>query len=377
MAFERLISADSHIVEPPDLWQTRIDSKFRDRAPRVVRRGEGDQWVVEQDISVGSIGGPTQAGGRYVNLEELKLAGSYEESPAAAYDPHERLKAMEVDGVVGEVVYSTIGTRLYTIDVGGEFLSACFRALNDWTAEFSKPYPDRLKGTGVISFDDIDEAAKELQRCAKLGLAGVVIPAYQGEDHHYDQPEFEPVWAAAQDAGIPLGMHSGSTRPGPGRIGSFANDASIRGTSAFRATQDYWVRRSIAAMIFGGVFERYPGLNVGVVEYELAWAPYFIKQMDMAYTEHRYVTEIRFKDAKVPSDFFHDNVFVTFQEDELGIALRSVIGVDNILWGSDYPHRESTWPNSRKVLAEVLQGLSEEEKRKISFSNAARLYNFS
>lgn len=376
MALEKLISADSHVVEPPDLWQNYTEKKFRDRAPRVVRQGDVDNWIVDEDILIGSIGGPTQAGRRYTDLEKLEIEGSYEDSPAAAYDPHERLKAMEVDGVVGEVVYSTIGTRLFTVDVRGELLSACFKALNDWSADFGNAYPGQLKGTGVISFDDIDGAIDEIQRCAKLGLGGLVIPAYQSEDRHYDEPEFEPFWAAAEEIGLPIGMHSGSARPGPGRIGSFANNASVRGTSAFRATQDYWVRRSVAHMIFGGVFERHPKLKVGVVEYELSWAPYFIWQMDMAYKKHRYVTEIQFKDGKVPSDIFHQNVFVCFQEDPLGIALRDVIGVDNIMFGSDYPHRESTWPNSRKVLKEVLAGVPEDEQVKITYSNAARLYGF-
>ncbi len=377
MALDRLISADSHVVEPPDLWQNYTEREFRDRAPRVVRQGDVDNWVVDEDILIGSIGGPTQAGRRYTDLEKLQIEGSYEESPAAAYDPHERLKAMEVDGVVGELVYSTIGTRLYTVDVRGELLSACFRALNDWSADFGRAYPGVLKGTGVISFDDIGEAVTEARRCAKMGLSGLVIPAYQSEERHYDEPEFEPFWAAAEEIGLPIGMHSGSARPGPGRIGAFANNAGVRGTSAFRATQDYWVRRSVANMIFGGVFERHPKLKVGVVEYELSWAPYFIWQMDMAYEKHRYVTEIKFKDGKTPSDVFRRNVFVCFQEDPLGIALREVIGVDNIMFGSDYPHRESTWPNSRKVLQEVLAGVPEDEQEKISYSNAARLYGFS
>ena len=376
MALDRLISADSHVVEPPDLWENYTDKKFRDRAPRVVRQGDVDNWIVDEDILIGSIGGPTQAGRRYTDLEKLQIEASYDESPAAAYDPHERLKAMEVDGVVGEVVYSTIGTRLYTVDVRGELLSACFRALNDWSADFGRAYPGKLKGTGVISFDDIDGAVSEIQRCAKMGLSGFVIPAYQSEERHYDEPEFEPFWAAAEEIGLPIGMHSGSARPGPGRIGSFANNAGVRGTSAFRATQDYWVRRSVANMIFGGVFERHPKLKVGVVEYELSWAPYFIWQMDMAYKKHRYVTEIKFKGGKAPSDIFHQNVFVSFQEDPLGIALRDVIGVDNIMFGSDYPHRESTWPNSRKVLQEVLAEVPEDEQEKISYSNAARLYGF-
>ena len=376
MVLEQLISADSHVVEPPDLWQTRTDPRFRDKAPRVVRNGNVDNWVVGDDILIGSIGGPTQAGRRYTDLDSLSIEGNYEESPLAAYDPDERLKAMEVDGVVGEVVYSTIGTRLYTVDVRGDLLAACFRALNDWSADFGAAHPDKLKGTAAISFDNVPEAVVEIQRCARLGLSGFVIPAYQSEDEHYDNPEFAPIWSAFEDTGIPVGIHSGSVRPGPARIGAFANNASVTGTAAFRATQDYWVRRSVAQMMFGGIFERHPKLKVGVVEYELSWAPYFIKMMDMAYEKHRYVTEIRFKDDRLPSDVFHQNMFVSFQEDELGIALRHVIGVENILFGSDYPHRESTWPRSRQVLTDVLSDCTEEEKHKISYLNAARLYGF-
>ena len=186
-------------------------------------------------------------------------------------------------------------------------------------------YPDKLKGTGLINLDDVEDGVSEVERCAKMGLAVAVIPCYTSEERPYDLPEFEPLWAAAQDVGIPLAMHGGTTRPGPGRMGVFATDGFTGSTSAFRATQDYWVRRSAAQMIFGGVFERNPRLMVGVVEYELGWAPYFIKQMDLAYTEHPYVREIKFKDVKVPSDVFHNNLFLTFQEDEVGIAHRSMI----------------------------------------------------
>ncbi|MCH6587933.1 MAG: hypothetical protein IH805_06435, partial [Proteobacteria bacterium] len=180
------------MVEPPDLWEARIDVKYRDRAPRMVKAGAIDRWIADRDIQIGSLGAPSQAGKRFEDKDSLTIEASFEDTPKAAYDPHVRMEALEVDGVVGEVVYSTIGTRLYTVDVGGELLSACFRALNGWSAEFGQAYPNRLKGTGLISFDDIDDAISELQRCAKMGLAGLVIPAYVSEDRHYDQPEFEP-----------------------------------------------------------------------------------------------------------------------------------------------------------------------------------------
>lgn len=377
MSTGKLISADSHVVEPPDLWATRIDPKFREDAPRLVTEDGIHRWYVAQGVSIGSVGAASDAGKRYDEPEALSIEAKFEEVPTGAYDPHARLKDQEIDGVVGEIVYPTIATRLYTLDIDSQLLSACFRALNDWMVDFSKPYPNTFKGSGLINLDDVQEGVKELERCAKAGLVAAAIPAYISEDREYYMPEFAPLWEAAQELGIPLGMHDGSTRPGPGQVVAFAKDVTVEGVSAFRTTQDYWVRRSLAGMIFGGVFQRYPGLRVGAVEYELGWAPYFINQMDMAYKEHRYVTEIQFKEDKAPSDFFHDNIYVTFMEDPIGVVFRSIIGVDNIMWSSDYPHRESTWPHSRETLARVLDGVPEEDKRKLTFSNAARMFNFS
>jgi predicted TIM-barrel fold metal-dependent hydrolase len=128
-------------------------------------------------------------------------------------------------------------------------------------------------------------------------------------------------------------------------------------------------------MIFSGVFERYPKLQVGSIEMELSWVPHFMDRMDYAYTQRphgdRWYT---FKEDALPSDYFHHNVFLGFQEDAVGIRLRDIIGVDNLQWGSDYPHMESTFPRSREILDELLADCSEEEKVKIVGGNTARVY---
>ena len=144
-------------------------------------------------------------------------------------------------------------------------------------------------------------------------------------------------------------------------------------TAASRSTFDVWPRLSVGNMIFSGVFERYPALRVGIVEFEMAWVPYFLDTMDFVYRERPEIAKYRFKNAMLPREFFHRNVFVSIMEDGVGLTLRSYIGVDNILWGSDYPHSESTWPNSQKIWA----GVPEEEQRKLTYHNAAKLYHFS
>jgi len=129
-------------------------------------------------------------------------------------------------------------------------------------------------------------------------------------------------------------------------------------------------------MIFSGVFERHPRLTLAIVEFELSWVPYVLSAMDYTYRERHAEASYRFKDGMVPRDFFRRNVVVSFQEDAIGIRLRDVIGVDNLMWGSDYPHSESTFPQSRKILAEILAGVPDDEQAKIAGGNTARVYNF-
>ena len=273
-------------------------------------------------------------------------------------------------------VYSTIGTRIYTSHVRGDLLTACFRALNDWTTEFVGAAPAKLRGAALLNLDDVPEGVEELERCAGLGLSAAAIPTYPGEQNPYSLPQYDPLWSRAEELQIPLGMHAGSERPGPGRIsfGDFAMKVQKSGDAAFRSTYHYWAMRSIADMIFAGVFERHPGLTIAIVEHDVGWVPHFVRRMDMTYKEHRYVSEIEFAEGKVPSDFIKANVYFTFMEDPIFIPFLSMVGADRIMWGSDFPHRESTWPRSRQVLTDLLGGLSGDERRMITYANAARLY---
>ena len=168
MPVDKLISADSHVVEPPDLWDSRIDAPFRDRRPRMYLDGDVHRWIADKDINVGSLGAPSQAGRRFEDPDSLTIEAPFQDTPEAAYDPHARVKAMAVDGVVGEVTYPTIAVRLIETDIDSDLMSACFRAMNDWMAEFCSAYPNSIKGSGVINVDDMDDALAEMERCAKL-----------------------------------------------------------------------------------------------------------------------------------------------------------------------------------------------------------------
>ena len=253
-----------------------------------------------------------------------------------------------------------------------ELVTAMFGTYNDWVAEFCGSFPDRLKGIALLNVDQVEVGVKELERCAEMGLAGAMIPVSPPEGARYDSPMYDLLWAAAQDLEMPLNLHIGTPRPARGQ--GFPEVDTM--TPSFNSNQDHWVRMSLGDIIFGGVFERYPKLQMGAVEFELSWTTYFLDRIDYTYTQRaRREGWYRFKEDMIPSDYFHRNVFVSFQEDARGIRDRHDIGVDNLMWGSDYPHQESTFPRSRQILEEILGDCTDEERAKIAGGNAARVYN--
>jgi len=291
--------------------------------------------------------------------------------PAGGYDPHQHLKDMALDGVAGEVLYPSQGLFYFKI-ADSALMSAIFRAYNDWLAEFCRTDPRRLKGIAMVNLDDVAEGVRELERAARLGLAGAMITEYPLEDHRYDQPEYESFWAAAEALGMPLSLHTATRRQG--KVRGFGSK-TLRDASS-RATKAFYPAISMCDMIFSGVFERYPRLTLAIVEFELAWAPHMLASMDYTYRERHEEAIYRFKDDMRPSDFFHRNVVLSFQEDAIGIRLRDAIGVDNMMWGSDYPHSESTFPESRRILGEILAGVPADEQARIVGGNTARVYRF-
>jgi predicted TIM-barrel fold metal-dependent hydrolase len=371
MAAYRIISSDSHVFEPADLWTTRIDRPFRERAPRVVSDGQYDQWLVEDGKKVGSIGLVSQAGVRFESPEKITFGGSYQQVRPGGWDPHAHVHDMEIDGVSAGVLYPSNGLFFFRIP-DSALLSAIFRTYNDWLAEFCQAYPKQLKGIAMVNVDDPQQGVRELERTAKLGLVGAMIAVSPLPDRPYSRPDYEPFWAAAQDLQMPISLHTATQRPGPG-VPTLDNATQ---TATQRANIDHWVRTSVSDIIYAGVLERYPRLKVAAVEFELAWVPYFLRMLDYVYIERQQQATYRFKDQMLPSDFFHRQIAVSFQEDELGIQWRHLIGVDQLMWGSDYPHAESTWPQSQDILERILTGVPEGEKAQIAGANAARLYGF-
>ena len=372
MSSYRVISSDNHVVEPVDLWTSRAESKFKDRVPHLEHLPDADWWICDGQKVQDVAGAGAQTGLRFEEPEKVRRGeGRIEDVRPGGYIPEEHVKDMDIDGIDVSIVYPTVGLVIYSVP-DSELLTSNCRIYNDWVGEFCGAVPKRLKGIAMLNMDDVRAGVKELERCANMGFVGAMISIYPPEGRSYNKPEYEPLWAAAQDLGMPISLHVGTNRPGEGQ--EFQQPDTLR--PAFITNIDHWVRMSLADIIFSGVFERYPKLQVGSVEQELSWVPHFLDRLDYTYTQRlqQLRGEDRFKGDRLPSDVFHSNVFVGFQEDALGIRDRGIIGVDNLLWGGDYPHAESTFPRSRQIIEEILVDCTEEERAKIAGGNSARVY---
>jgi predicted TIM-barrel fold metal-dependent hydrolase len=210
---------------------------------------------------------------------------------------------------------------------------------------------------------DVNEAVRELQRIAKKGIRGAMINAAPPGETPYSDPHFDPVWAAAQDLGLPMSLHiltgKQNIRLGKGRV---ASNMSII----------HEVQNSLIDLIYNGVLERFPRLKLVSAENDIGWIAHYLYRFDISYETLRYVdpTPITMK----PSEYFKRQVYATFQDDRPGVMTYEFIGENNLMWASDFPHRASTWPRSRQVIEENFAGIPAAVKRKITYENVHRLY---
>ncbi len=369
---EKIISSDTHVFESPEVWAGLRNTSFGDRAPRLLREADGGDYWWGDGRQLSWLSAGVQPGVRLEDKNKLSKINTWDKVCQGGYIPSEALKAMDADGVTASVLYPTVGLILYYAVKDPELLDALFAELNDWLAQFCKAAPARLKGIGALNLDSVPKAVKELERCAGMGLAGALIPVYDDrEGKGYGDASYEPLWEAAEALRMPLSLHIGTNRLGAG----FGTRGAGERTPAAYSNVDHWVRNSFADLIFSGVVERHPGLQFGSIEHEAAWLPHFLDRMDYTYSERfqKKASTLKLR----PSEYFHRNMFATFTEDRLGVRMRHDIGVGNLHWGSDYPHIESTWPQSRRFIDDHLAECTSEERHRMVAGNVAAVYRIS
>ena len=372
----RLISADSHVMEPADFWEKRLDRKFRDRAPRVVARSDGPGYIfTAPGINPFPVAGGFGTGRSGEDLKEHMKHG-YEAARPSGWDPAERVKDQDVDGVEAEVLYTTLGMPLFALQ-DADLQRACFHAYNEWLGEFCAYNPKRLIGTGLVSLEDIDLGVKELEYCAKQGLRGAMIWGSPPEDRPYSSRVYDSLWQAASENHIPLSLHvitgKGKESDSGTVTDAFLSKKPKASLGEFYANLIHEVQRSLSSIIFGGVLERFPKLIIVSAENDVGWIPHYMYRLDHAYEKFNALMSQPL--PMKPSDYIRRQLFATFQDDPVGPAAYKLFGSTNYMWASDFPHTDSTWPESRKVVERDFAGVPEDVRRKIVFENADKLYH--
>ena len=365
----RLVDADSHVNEPPDLWTSRVAPRFRDRVPRIEHLDKGDAWVMEgvkDPISFGlnaAAGIPPTERRPWVRFDEIRPGG---------YNPKARLLEMDVDLVDAAVLYPTprVSHLVFAV-TEAKFHLAMIQAYNDWLAEYAAHDPSRLGGVMLIPNRGVDDAVAEVRRVGQLpGIVGALIGCFPHGDLNL-APEDDAVWQAVVEVGLPLHLHVGLVNEPPKDI--YGPGAVTEGHAAgdLRFLQ---APVRMVQFLNGKVFDRVPELQVVFVEVDAGWVPYVKEQLDNRALRRGIGSELRHR--KLPSQVIEEHFSYTYITDHYALANRHAIGVERLMWSSDYPHSGSDWPNSVRVIHADFAGVAASERDLILGGNAQRLYKF-
>ena len=379
---EPMISSDSHIVEPPDLWQRWLPPEFRGRAPKLVKDEEGgDAWLYNDGGSPAPLGLVTVTRGR--RREELRWSGArYDTINQGNFDGSARVKEMLEDGVVAEVIYSPQRTmKHFMLGTEDEFHLAGVRAYNDWLAkDFCAKAPDRLIGIAQMPSCGVEAALAEMRRTRDLGLRGVLLSAWPSGNPNLSEAD-DPFFAEAERLGVPISIHCGlaarakvALKPKTPLEEKLARGEATGGkqVSALSGAGLDTMPLIMGEIILTGVHDRFPKLMFVSVEAGIGWIPYYVEQMNDRYDRNRHWAKIKLE--REPGTYVRSNWRFTFIIDHYGVKNRHEVGIESLMWSTDYPHHGCDWPHSRRVVGEMMKDVPAAERRTILHDNCAGLY---
>jgi predicted TIM-barrel fold metal-dependent hydrolase len=367
-----LISVDDHIVEPRELFDLHLPSRYADRAPRVVRTEDGsDVW--EFDGAMVPNAGLNAVAGR--PREEYGIEPTaYDEMRPGCYDVHERLRDMSAAGVLASLNFPSFpgfSGRLFAAHHDKDLALALVRAYNDWHVhEWCGAAPGRFIPNPLPVLWDAELAAEEVRRLATVGVHSV---SFTENPHALGYPSFhsdfwDPLWRATCDEGVVIAIHLGSS----GQLTVTAPDAPI---DVVFTLQPMNVCAAAADILWSPVLRKFPDIRFALTEGGTGWIPYFLDRIDHTYERQRAWTGQDFG-GRLPSEVFREHFLSCFIDDPVGLAYRHEIGIDSLCWEMDYPHSDSDWPDPGAVLMRHAADVPDDELRKISHENAMRWYSF-
>jgi len=375
------ISADSHIVEPPHLCEKWLPSELRKFAPKLVKDHEGgDAWQYGENMAPAPIGLVAVRRGRKYTDPDYKWTGlRIDQVNQGAFYGEPRLAEQDEDGVSAEVIYAPVRAAMHFMSPGNdEIASAGVRAYNDWLhREFCAVDPKRLVGLALIPNVGIDGSISELRRTSEMGMRGCTIMAWPSGGVNLSRAE-DPFWAEAERLGMPVSIHvrlSGkeglkSAQAAGALAGKDAAPLNPLVTMSTGAVSD--APKLLAEMIYSGMFDRFPRLQIVFGEVNIGWVPVVLESMDDHYVRDRIWTKTELD--RMPSTYWRTNFAATFIIDKFGIRNRDLIGPETILWSTDYPHHRCDWLESQRIIAEHMQGVPADEAAAMCAGNAARIY---
>ncbi|MFT4581394.1 MAG: putative TIM-barrel fold metal-dependent hydrolase [Gammaproteobacteria bacterium] len=373
-----IIDVDTHVTEVSDVWTARLPAKMRDLGPRVERDDRGRDWWMIGGKKVVQIGLTATAG-----VGDMKSPPKgYDDIHPGAFDAHARLKYMDEMGIWAMVLYPNVGgfgAQQFLRLNDPELMLACVTAYNDWQTEWASADARRLLPITSTPFWDIEAAVKEVRRCAKLGHRGIL---FTGEPHSYGQPvlgdaHWDPLWAVAVECNLPVSFHIGSGNMEGGLSKEKMRTYGKMATFAELSVNLFMNNGSqLCDLLMSGVLARFPDIKFVSVESGIGWVPFVLEAMDYQFKGNR-VHDERPDLKLLPSEYFARNVYACYWFEQTAPRhLIEAVGVDNILFETDFPHPTSLYGDDvHSCIKTGLESCSDEIRRKILWDNARKLYN--
>jgi predicted TIM-barrel fold metal-dependent hydrolase len=363
-----LISAESHILEPADLFEKRVPSFLKDRAPKLRDFKGGAAWFVADDIEPVTLPRTAKTGSGYREGTPRTTDGpiSYSEVLPALYDPAARIKAQYSDSVDAEVLYPTPGLwdAIKLLD-DKELQLSLYRAYNEWIAEFCAYAPDRLIGLGVVPTTSVEDARAEALRCAKeLKLRGMVLGAFPSGALVGGAPADDPFWDAVNKTGLVISLH-----------GACGPDKSTMPFGGIAGGLKPQIADVALPMVSAGLFDRFENLKLVFAHTDASWAIHWLEFSDMYFVRHRHLSNHTLKrEELLMSGYLRSHIWFTFHHDQTAVANRHNLGPAHLIWGSHFPYDDSNWPDNRQQANRVTGEAPNDVRRTLTVENVARLY---
>ena len=379
-----LISADTHmdlVYMPPEMFVENAPSSLRDKMPRVEDTEEGPYWMLEGKKVVPSGSGGLTSGhyqeGEAKHLDRMAEVGFFDSMAHGVYhpsDPDLRVRDLDIDGVDAEMMYGILeigaGGRLGPEVEDAAILNSTYEVYNQWVADFVGKNPMRMNALACLTHRDPQTAADQLRQAAELGLRGaeILVPQMTKPLYHKD---WDILWQTSAECQIPISFHTvgGSfARPQPKEEEEYRYVVRGLGEALFQITGSEF----LISVILSGACQRFPDFNWVLGECGIGWIPYIVERTDIEYADRLFQLGLEMK----PSEYWRRQGHSTFQEEYVSMDEVERIGIDSIMWGSDYPHPDGVFPDSKAVIQEGLGHLPKEVIQQITCANAAKLYRF-